>query len=278
MGFVIDKQGNYLPVFGETTGGGSGTSNHASLSNLDYAHSGHTGFMSNANYIQAGKLFEVKLDGSGDFTKLSDAIAYLDGKWSDGRVIIHLGEGTFTESANIEIGHYVYFNIPRIDIYGEGEAKTKLSFTSNQVSPCFSVWGPGTYVVLGNITIEQSGGSKSTDYRGICAYNFGNLTVYNLTTEGCNYALNAIAGGKVAVNAPITIKNCSLGFGAEGGLVQCMYGMTMNFNNVDYAFFVLGGGIMQLNRPTYNGTSVTYKTNITPGTSATEGLITGITA
>ena len=45
MSFVLDKDGNYLPVLGESSGGGSGTSDHSQLTNLDYEHSGHTGFL-----------------------------------------------------------------------------------------------------------------------------------------------------------------------------------------------------------------------------------------
>lgn len=58
MGFVLDKEGNYLPVLGESaSGGGSGTSNHAQLSNLDYANSGHTGFLDSGvtNITTSGK-------------------------------------------------------------------------------------------------------------------------------------------------------------------------------------------------------------------------------
>lgn len=55
MGFVIDKQGDYLPVFGEAEGGG--TSDHSQLINLDYANSGHTGFMKDdaSNLTATGK-------------------------------------------------------------------------------------------------------------------------------------------------------------------------------------------------------------------------------
>ena len=54
--------------YGETdingnSSGGGGTSNYAQLTNLDYANSGHTGFMSNANYLPDGTVITVKAIG-----------------------------------------------------------------------------------------------------------------------------------------------------------------------------------------------------------------------
>ena len=74
MSFVIDKQGDYLPVLGETTGGGGGgTSNHAQLSNLDYANSGHTGFMTSENYLPKGTTIDYKVNPDTDL-QLKEAI------------------------------------------------------------------------------------------------------------------------------------------------------------------------------------------------------------
>lgn len=278
MGFVIDKQGEYLPVFGEATGGGGGggTTNHAALSNLDYAHSGHTGFMSSENYIPTGTTLTIEEDGTGDFNTLNEAIAYLDDKWSIGNITIKFGEGTFVHSEPVSIRGGNRFFCPLLTVVGEGADKTILKFTHNTFTHAIRVYNT-TAFDLRKLTVKRDGGDKSTDLRGILAAENAEVLLSNVTTDGCNYAVDAQQNATISLIANINIKNCNLGIGAEGGIVGGNWGVATTFDNVTTAFYVYGGGIIKVPFPTYTATNVTNISSQTVGTATNNGWITGLT-
>lgn len=73
---------------GNISGGGSGTSNHAALSNLDYANSGHTGDLDLGNYKLTTK--DIRTVGNVDITYSGDYISTI---LKNGRTITYTNDG-----------------------------------------------------------------------------------------------------------------------------------------------------------------------------------------
>ena len=255
-------------------GGGSGTTNHAQLSNLDYANAGHTGFLSNENFIPANTIITVELDGTGDYTKLSDAIEFLINKWSTGVVTIQLGEGVFTETEQINISSY---NIPIIEIKGKSTALTTLkdgrTATTGVNRLLFKLYGS---LLISNLTIEGVGTSL-TNYRCLDDadnYSLGML-VNDVTIKNCGIAI--ATSGYLSLGGTITINNCIDGIMSSSGNCKSNWSPTFNFDTATNAFKVQYGGQIHLMGATCNYTNVTNRTNQTVGTATNNGWITGVT-
>lgn len=273
MSFVIDKQGNYLPVFGEATGGGGGgggTTDHAELSHLDYASSGHTGFMSSANYIPKGTTIDVKTDGSGDYTTIPSALASLVGKWSDGSVTIQLGNGTFDVSSTQQISN-TNFNIPKLIIKGSGISNTTINWaTTTDHADLFRV--SGQKFEIKDCTIQHLNGTTSTDYRGIMSIDNAFTFCDNCAFVGINYALWGFRAGDSAF-ASCSFSDCATPVVAEGGNIYIAWATTGTFTNITTALSVSGGGIIKGGYNSFTFTNVTNKVSQTPGTTNVNGWI-----
>lgn len=152
MSFVIDKQGEYLPVFGEYTGG-------------DIKNS----------YLAPDTTLTVKTDGTGDFTSLNDAISYLTGKWSTGTVNINIAAGTYTTTSKIDIAG-TSFNIPRLIISGASADTTIISCATAQSSGIIRVLNTWNDIRIRLLTIQGAGKTASGGI-GIMAQN-NSLPVY----------------------------------------------------------------------------------------------------
>lgn len=249
MGFVIDKQGDYLPVFGEYTGGAS-----------EKVH------------LASGTTFNVKSNGTADFSKLSDAITYINDKWSEGIVTINLDEDNFTETGAI----WISSNINRLNIIGKGADKTIITNTSTD--PRFIAIGNSkTRITFKDFQLVRSLGDKTTDYRGISIEGLAESIVNNVTFVGCNDAIGATSG-TFFLQGTINISNCNYGIRpVAGGAVYGIYGAKFNFNDVNNAYVVNSGGIIALYQPVITYTSVVNKVNQTVGTATNAGWITGVT-
>lgn len=277
MSFVLDKNGEYLPVFGETSGGGGGggTTDHAQLSNLDYTNSGHTGFMSNANYIAGGTTYNLKADGTGDFATLANALSFLEGKWSDGVVNFQLAAGTYTTERLTLYGRR--FNIPRVRIYGADADSTIVQFINQEESySCF--WGldKGLELVIQNITFQNTSGTKNTNYFGIQAEQGARIFVSNFKSIGLARAFFAFNSSLINFGGNITIQDSYTAICSMAANIAGAYG-TITLNNCNNGFWVQYGGMINLIDCTTTYTSVNQKANETIGTATSKGYITGVT-
>lgn len=259
MAFVLDEKGNYLPVLGESEGSG-GTSDHAQLTNLDYANSGHTGFMTSANYLPDGTIITVASSG-GDYTKLSEAIAFLKGKWSDGQVTISISNDTYTESAKVTINTSV-FNIPFLYITGADRENTVLNFLVGVAG------GKNCKVSVRDLTIQGTNTNESllniedamifvqnvlfkNSWAGIYGRRLAEVNANNIYADTLDYGIYANEGGKIAISGKLT------------------------FKDVGTAAAVNWGAWIILNAPQKVFTNVTADTDVTPGTMNNLGIISG---
>lgn len=260
MAFVLDEKGNYLPVLGESAGGGGGTSDHAQLTNLDYASAGHTGFMSSANYLPDGTTITVASSG-GDYTKLSEAVAFLQGKWSDGAVTISIANGTYTESETVFVNTSV-FNIPFVDIVGTDRELTILNHL------LYIGGGKNCKVRVKDFTVLGSGGADSllniedtmvfvqnilfkNSWAGVYGRRLAEVNAYKIYGDTLSYGIYANEGGKIAVSGTLTLKD------------------------VGTAVAVNWGAWIILNAPTKAFTNVTADSDVTPGSMNILGIISG---
>lgn len=262
MAFIIDEQGNYIPVLGATGGGGGGTSDHSQLTNLDYANAGHTGFMSSADFLPNETKIYVNPDGSKDFTTIEDALAYLGGKWSPGTVRIEIANGTYTPSDKIAV-RLGSFNITTLIINGESQ-------NGVIIKRGFNITGTyGRYVIVRNMTIEGVTGNE-----GLLEVQNTFVNCYNATLK------NAWSGVYAATNSFIQAQDCTCTnitgtavFANMGGRIT--YSSTLSCTDVATAFGVDWGGNILLYDVTKNFTNVTTQTNQTIGQITNKGYILG---
>lgn len=269
----LNFNGNYIGgvPLGES---GGGTSNHAQLTNLDYANSGHTGFLSSDMFIQDGTIYTIEADGSGDFATIYDAIDFLANKISNGVVTFQFGNGTFSLDSAISIGVSNFFNIPLLKIQGKGAGNTILNITMADGTQTINV--RNTDIEFANFTYQCTSGDKTTNYKGIRADSGGRVRVSSCTFNGINKAVSTFGSGILTL-AKLNISNCKTAVNADGGTVLCSYQTTININNVTTGFDVSTGGQIHLSSPSITYTSVTNKTSQTVGSAVDKGWITGVT-
>ena len=227
-----------------------GTSDHAELSNLDFANSGHIGFMSNEDYLPNGTIITVGADKQ--FQTIQSAYNSIEGKWSNGTVTIKIDDGTYNELLYFA----KMFNIPSLVITGTTKAGTI-------ISPTFaSEWQTGWMfinqknVTIQNLTFQGAGDKNET---GIASTQFTNLTINSVLIKNSHYAslLASSCGNVFITGSGIDIENTStmqngilsnLGgkvnglWGVHIGITKCTNGIraefsgTNTFNSVRYTY------------------------------------------
>ena len=231
-----------------------------------------------SGFIQRNTNITVKTDGSGNFTNLQDAVNYLNGKWSNGIVIISLDAGTFSSDKAVVI-YPQNFNIPELRIVGAGVNSTTLKRTgtthsggANYIGVVNIQAGYSTEISFNNITFEQESGTLTTDYRGIVVDNPGCINVNNCNFKKCNGGVNAYSGTNVFVQGTLNFEGCQAGLSIAGRM-GTGWGVNLNFTGCTTGLTVVGGGIMQLNHAVCSFTSTTNKTNVTKNTVNANGMI-----
>lgn len=255
MGFVIDKQGNYLPVFGESQGGGS-----------------------EATRLASGTTLTVKTDGSGDFTTIQDAISYLNGKWCEGVVTIQLGNGTFTFDSNL---NFNFIAIKRLNLTGSSLGETILSDTRTTLSSNqYSIRVNMPYFSISKLSLQGSASSYAKESIGILVESEASLaTISNVSIDHFSIGIQSTAS-KVQISNTINISDCGYtGFRCRGAGVLCSnWAPAITLNTIgSYGFAVDYGGIISLTNPNITYTSVSTHTSQTVGTATNDGWITGVT-
>lgn len=266
MGFVIDNQGNYLPVLGESAGGGSGTSDHSQLTNLDYEHSGHTGFLSSATFIPPNTTITVDANGGGDYTTLQEAFAFLSGKWSSGEVTISIKNGTYTATSGATS---ISFNattasIPKIIISGE-------SRTGVILKPRVFVRGSlATPVLIRRLTIDciDATSSAALELYGIFA------EVQDVLVKNCWAGIYPQNGAIANVGSIYADTVSSAAIFPNVGATIIVNG-TLTCSSVDCAVTVGWGSTSIIYNVTKAFTNVRVETGQTIGTPTMHGIIYG---
>lgn len=243
MAFIIDKDGNYIPVLGETSGGGS-----------------------SANYLPAGTTFTIEEDGTGDFATITDASDFLSGKWSDGTVTFEVGEGTFNNSKFQVRGDSLIKNVVLV---GKGTNKTTVNLSANDYAILST---SGSSLTVKDINFVQTNGTKQ--YRGANAGLNSFIEINNCSFSNFSgFTVGVIQGGRAFIRTSLTITDCGNGIESECGFITSSYGVNISMTNVTNGVSVLGGGTISLLNPNYTLSNVSNQFSQTKNTVTSGGII-----
>lgn len=244
MSFVIDKQGDYLPVFGESAGG------------------------ANATYIPENTTYTVKTDGTGDFSLLSEAITFLQNKWSSGTVTIDIGAGTY-EDGKISISQKL-IGFPDLVIKGAGKDNTIIHNTSTSQAVLISNFR--NKCTFQDLTFENT--NVTTPF-SVFQLDFANATIKNVKLENGQYTL-FVGGGysQLVMNGTVDIQNSStaaIGVQQQSSILANQ--ITLNIDTAPLAISILRLATFIFAAGTQNYTSVTTQYSQTVNTITKEGCI-----
>lgn len=241
--------------------------------NNNNANSSGGGTGTDVNFIPAGTVVDVKLDGSGQFTKLSDAINYLTGKWSNGTVTIQLGEGTFEETESITIDGNK-FNISNLEIKGNSSTGTIVSFSSSTPTNLYVI--NNAFVSIFDMQFSANASSWCIEQNQQSTLFMENCLISNVSTRG----IQVISGSRLCISTKITLIGASpkgaIGIACSGGGKATFKGQSnISMSNFATGLAVGSGGLIALNYCTKTFSNVTNTTSQTIGTANTNGLIAG---
>lgn len=234
-----------------------------------------------SNFLPNGTILTVKTDGTGDFTNLQSAINYLTGKWSNGTVNIHIGNGTFNETY-IKVSSYAYsipFNIPLINIEGNGVSNSIIQWNRTTQGGTME-WYTGR-VKFKNITFKNATYDSSKKYFGFYFIGPNTSAIFeDCNFENISYCIVSDRGAIVHIAGTI---NCTNGLGGAitsqiSGKTVIDYETTINISNYEKGFVVMNSGEISLTSPILTFTSVTTKCNVTPNTITNNGIVRGISS
>lgn len=264
---TLDFQDSTFDVSrGVEPGGGGGTSDHSELTNLDYAHAGHTGFLSSETFIPPDTTITVDASGNGDYTTLQEAFAFLSGKWSSGEVTVSIKNGTYTATAGQSLISFTATaaSIPKIIISGE-------SRTGVILKPKFFVRGSlATPVLIRHLTIDciDATSSAALELYGISA------EVQDVLVKNCWAGIYPQNGAIANVGNIYAESISSAAIFPNVGATIIVNG-TLTCNSVDCAVTVGWGSTSVIYNVTKAFTSVRVATGQTIGTPTSQGVIYG---
>lgn len=224
--------------------------------------------VSDPNFLPDGKIINIKVDGSGDFTKLSEAIDYLNGKWSNGSITIQFGEGTFQETEPITIDGDK-FNISNLNITGVSNVDTILNLL-NESGICFDLTNK-VKVSLNDLKIVASGNKTSSIIRlnNLCQVISSNLSISLISGRG----ISMISSSCRILNSLTVVGQSSTkaGWGClitTGSVFNCSG--TIKLQNLIYGLVAYKGGLISLGE----GSTISSN-NVTNVATSNQGNIYG---
>ena len=236
-------------------------------------------------FLPDGTVINVKTDGSGDFTKLSDAVNYLTGKWSNGTVTIQLGDGTFNETSPLTIN--CDFNIPYLIIKGNGTSETTVQWNFTNSSGTLNIKNIPN-LVFQSLTFQNATvPTGSIHFWGLLVER--SFVVFDtVTTVNLSNAIGALEGARVMLKGIVTCNNAGNGSSGmaygdaicaqQGGELFSAYGVVINIDKCHYGMICSDGSIIRLSNPTLNITNnANAKVSPTPNTISNNGIICGFT-
>lgn len=219
-------------------------------------------------FIPSGTVINVKTDGTGDFTKLSDAVNYLTGKWSNGQITIKSGSGTFTESGMVTIEGNL-FNIPKLIIKGNGRTDTIINRTG------IANWTAGINIKGAIVQIEDLTVTVDNPSAGFCIFSnagsFTSIKNVNVTGGTTGYHTNSIFSFRDTSIYATGVTKC---IQAQNGQVE-MWNTTCVFANATTAITAIDGSTIRISgNSTKNFTNVNNTFNVNANTLSSNGFIT----
>lgn len=220
-------------------------------------------------YIPTNTTYTVKTDGTGDFSKLSEAISFLSNKWSTGTVNISIAAGTYSESGTIVIGSSL-IGIPRLNITGAGVSNTTIQNTSAGQAILFSQYR--NICNLEDLTIENT--NSNTPF-AVVQCDFANATIKNVKTIKGQYSIFAGGGySELIMKGTITIQNsstCAIGVQQQSSVLADQTTLTIDTAPTGVSILRLANFIFAAGSQTWNSVTTQYSQTI--NTVTKEGCI-----
>ena len=225
------------------------------------------------HFLPAGSILTIEADGSGQFTKLSEAINYLTGKLSNGTVTIQLGEGTFEETESITIDGNK-FNISNLEIKGNSSTGTIVSFSNRTVVNLYVI--NNAFVSIFDMQFSANASSWCIEQNQQSTLFMENCLISNVSGRG----IQVISGSRLCISTKITLIGASpkgaIGIACSGGGKATFKGQSnISMSNFTTGLAVGSGGLIALNYCTKTFSNVTNTTSQGIGTANANGLIAG---
>ena len=256
MAFVLDKQGEYLPVFGESEGGGG----------------------QDPNFLPDGTIITIKSNGTGDYTDIGSAISYLSDKWSSGTVKISVSAETFTLSSPIII------NNPNLNLIIEGQGTSSSFIKVNYNDTLTADYAMFTLQNGANVCFKdiKIGTEKDTqpdlyNHKIILVAETSFLKLDNVLFNGMSRCIQANSSTTVYALSNCEFTNARWGIFLAGGELLMNYQLKFTLTNIALAFRISNGGTIKFWSLQLDNTNVTDICNESIDTSyvSKQGLLFG---
>lgn len=246
MAFVLDKNGEYYPVFGGE---------------------------SSRTFLAADTTLRIKPnggDGKRTFPTLKAAFEFIEGKWSNGNIIIRVPAEEVTEDEAFEVDGML-FNIPRITIRGEGVNQSTISFSNDEdISMNFIK----CCVYIRNVAIQNT--SNGNLAIGIASTN-ASVYLRDVDFFDMDTAIKATSNGNIHFASNVGFTDCTTAIvSAIGGSITSKSGCPITIENATDGFVAENGGSITLGSVIPTLTNVTNAINSNVGEATSNGYIAGI--
>lgn len=228
-----------------------------------------------ANFIPAGTTISVASSG-GDFTSLTSAIAYLNNKWSNGNITIELGTGTFNIESLYFGGDTYSFNIPHLEIKGQGNTTIVNSSLTSASQNIITFDSVSTTIILSNFKLTSIAGNGNSPV-GVSISASPDIVLDNVICDNCTKFIQVNDTGRLRIygensfTAPSGLTFSTFIYCISGEVVA---GGTATITNSYYGMRVQAGGVIKMGG-TFTTVNVTNKTNISVGAPTASGWVCG---
>lgn len=221
------------------------------------------------NFIPSHTTYTVEADGSGDFATIHDAIDFLQDKWSNGTVYIHLGTGTFNISSTVDI-NFINMSLG-LEIYGNGKDNTIINLTTNGFFAFYARAVSSTFgMAFSNFKIVGGG----SDYYGIHVCD-GYAYIQNCEFNNLAYGILSERLARVYIETA-TFKNIDIAIQASFADISIQG--TLYFDVIGNCYNVFRGGTIRgrsFSASYGGGISSKFNTGQQLGVANERGWITG---
>ena len=208
-----------------------------------------------SNFIPAGTVITVELDGSGDFTSLHEALNYIVGKYSNGEVTIKLGKGTFVEPRTLI--DTSLFNFSQLIITGTTREETIIYTTdwTDKFQTMLAISNYGTPVFVKSCTLKGIRDDNNLSNSAFWVEAGARCKLDDVLTEDVSKGIMSYTSGYIII-MDIYVNNVEAALFCQGATIINIMGCSITCNNVNTICFVNEGGIIRLCRYGFNKTNV----------------------
>lgn len=196
-----------------------------------------------STFIPKSTTFIIDPSGNGDFTTYTQAVNYLQDKYSNGHIALKFVSGNHTIGYEPTIDGAQH-NLPFIEIVGEGINNTIITCSTLSMgqAPFTFIW---QNACMHDFTLTHTNPSNNANNnRAMRADLFSNINIYNIKIAGFEYGIWAFNNGSIRIDN-VTVEQCRVAITAEGGSnVMVGWDTNVSITNCNTGFQVSAGGLI----------------------------------